>query len=173
MKALISLSDSRCDGICRHSFPYQLLFSKEPRLVLHSCHCGPSDCASALVGTAYRLGPMCCCRRLRAIVPFPAMPHAASHAESAALGPPAEAASLSHSDGPSLRPCAWPGAASAPAWPARLLVGGPAGAGEAALSAEKKTRTRRPGTGSRLFYISSCQWAIMYWPQSTDHPKNP
>ncbi len=28
-----------------------MLFSKETRLVLHSCHCGPSDCAPALVET--------------------------------------------------------------------------------------------------------------------------
>jgi hypothetical protein len=109
------------------------------------------------------------------------LPHTASHSESAALSPLAEAASLSHSnsDGPSLtrslawgcawRPeaaslshsnsdgpsltrslawgCAWrPEAASlassAPAGPARLLAGGPAGAGEAALSA-KKMRQRQ------------------------------
>ncbi len=43
---LATLSDSRCNGICRPSFPYQILFSKELRLVLHSCHCGPSDCAT-------------------------------------------------------------------------------------------------------------------------------
>jgi hypothetical protein len=74
-------------------------------------------------------------------------PYAAGHSKSAAaaLGPPAEVASLSHSDsdGPSLtrslaRGCAWrPGASSlassAPAWPARLLAGGLAGAAEAAL----------------------------------------
>jgi len=69
--------------------------------------------------------------------------HAASHSESAALGPPAEAASLSHSDsdGPSLtRSLAW-GSAWQPGAPrqARLLAGGPAGAGEAALSAKIKS----------------------------------
>ncbi len=103
--------------------------------------------------------------------------HAASHSKSAALGPPAEAAPLSHSDsdGPNLtRNLAWPGgsawrpgaaslACSAPAGlaAAPLLAGGPAGAGEAALSAEQFDDDRRPSTGSRLFYISSSQWTII------------
>ncbi len=70
----------------------------------------------------------------------------------AALGPPAEAASMSHSDsnGPSLTQslawgCAWRPwavslASSAPAVLARLLTGRPADAGEAALSAKKMRR---------------------------------